>query len=693
MAKIFLGHSSTSRLESDNNVNLRHFLLIFRQILEIMAVIFDLNRIKKLKAKLLFQYAIVTMFTFLLVLICLFSYKKISRANEANAVIQELHLQANELQAEINLFTQMDLGNDSLYQFGNTHHIAKFKAADQSMKNRLEQLISDPIMEQLGFSDSMRTVKVNLYEYNKAFEQLVIKYRLRGVKDWGVQGELNKALQALESGGGPLDKDYVLQLRRQVEAFNNRRDVSALRIVDITADDFKNNTQDKELPGLIENFVIAFHKFADAETQIGLNQNSGIRGDLNTIYLHTGPIIERMNKRSKEYVDEVILYCIFIVIGFFMLQLVLVIIFANVFANSIVSSIQKIKNAIKELSEGKFPEQIHIQQQDEVGEISEGFNNIVERMQVASGFSEKIGNGELNVHYDAKFNNDVLAKSLTKMHEKLLQVTRENDKRNWVNQGLAQFSAVIRDTSNADAFYDNVLNNIMRYLHANQGYLYIMNDDNEKEAFFELKAVYAYGKKRYLEEKQVVYFKQGLIGQAWFDKEPLYFTEIPKDYVRITSGVGEATPRNIFICPLMYNEIVFGAIEIATFEPLVDHEMEFVKKVSESIASTVSAVKVNEKTKGLLQQSQQQTEELRAQEEETRQNLEEMNATTEHMEVKERELKKMLIKFEEKEKSYKALEAQFKEMQANTSEQFMQIVDLRKQLKLKEEELNKLKNG
>ena len=643
-----------------------------------MSKLFDFNKIKKLKSKLLMQYAIVILFTFLLVLISLFSYKKISRANEANAVIQELHLQANELQVEINLFTQMDLGNDSLYQFGNTHHIAKFKAADQLIKNRLEQLISDPIMEQLGFSDTMRTVKVNLYEYNKAFEQLVSKYRLRGVKDWGVQGELNKALQALESGGGPLDKDYVLQLRRQVEAFNNRRDVSALRIVDITADDFKNNTQDKELPGLIENFVNAFHKFADAETQIGLNQNSGIRGDLNTIYVHTEPIIERMNKRSKEYVDEVILYSIFIVIGFFLLQLVLVIIFANVFANSIVRSIQKIKNAIKELSEGKFPEQIHIQQQDEVGEISEGFNNIVERMQVASGFSEKIGNGELNVNYDAKFNNDVLAKSLTKMHEKLVQVAQENDKRNWVNQGLAQFAAVIRDTSDANAFYENVLNNIMRYLHANQGYLYIINEENEQEAFFELKAVYAYGKKRYLEEKQVVYYKQGLIGQAWFDKEPLYFTEIPKDYVRITSGVGEATPRNIFICPLMYNDIVFGAIEIATFNPLVDHEMEFVRKVAESVASTVSGVKVNEKTKLLLQQSQEQTEELRAQEEETRQNMEEMSATTEHLEEKERELKKMLVRMEEKEKRYLDLEANY--------------LQLANKLKETETELSKFKN-
>ena len=193
-----------------------------------------------------------------------------------------------------------------------------------------------------------------------------------------------------------------------------------------------------------------------------------------------------------------------------------------------------------------------------------------------------------------------------------------------------------------------------------------------------MKAVYAYGKKRYLEEKQVVYYKQGLIGQAWFDKEPLYFTEIPKDYVRITSGVGEATPRNIFICPLMYNDIVFGAIEIATFNPLVDHEMEFVRKVAESVASTVSGVKVNEKTKLLLQQSQEQTEELRAQEEETRQNMEEMSATTEHLEEKERELKKMLVRMEEKEKRYLDLEANY--------------LQLANKLKETETELSKFKN-
>ena len=132
--------------------------------------------------------------------------------------------------------------------------------------------------------------------------------------------------------------------------------------------------------------------------------------------------------------------------------------------------------------------------------------------------------------------------------------------------------------------------------------------------------------------------------------------------------MGEATPRNIFICPLMYNEIVFGAIEIATFEPLVDHKMEFVKKVSESVASTVSAVKVNEKTKGLLQQSQEQTEELRAQEEETRQNMEEMTATTEHLQEKERELKKMLIRMEEKEKRFLDLEANYQQLASKLKE-------------------------
>ena len=83
------------------------------------------------------------------------------------------------------------------------------------------------------------------------------------------------------------------------------------------------------------------------------------------------------------------------------------------------------------------------------------------------------------------------------------------------------------------------------------------------------------------------------MGQAYLEKDIIFLTEVPKDYVTITSGLGGATPRCILIAPLKVNEEVLGAIELVSFKVFEPHEIEFIKKVAESIASTVTSIKIN----------------------------------------------------------------------------------------------------
>ncbi|MBT1708632.1 PAS domain S-box protein, partial [Fulvivirgaceae bacterium PWU5] len=123
----------------------------------------------------------------------------------------------------------------------------------------------------------------------------------------------------------------------------------------------------------------------------------------------------------------------------------------------------------------------------------------------------------------------------------------------------------------------------------------------------------------------------GRAGQAWQEGDTVYLTEVPQNYVRIVSGLGDANPTAVVIVPLKVNDQIFGVVEIASFGEFKDFEIEFVQKIAESIASTISSVKVNARTQRLLEESQEMTEQMRAQEEEMRQNMEELQATQEEM--------------------------------------------------------------
>jgi HAMP domain-containing protein len=298
----------------------------------------------------------------------------------------------------------------------------------------------------------------------------------------------------------------------------------------------------------------------------------------------------------------------------------------------------KTEEVLSKISEGEITELMEADGKDETANMIRSLNTVVENLTNVTEYVTEVGNGNFESNIEIFHNKGKIFDSLHSMSNAIKTSVEEERKRNWTSEGLAKFVDITRDIQDIDVFYNNILSNLIRYINANQGYLYVMNDDNEEDVFLEVKAVYAYGKQRYLEEKREIRYKQGLVGQAWFDKEPLYFTEIPANFVNITSGIGEATPRCIFIVPLLVNEKVLGVIEIASFQAMEDFHKDFVTKLSETIASTVDSAKTNHRTRKLLAKSQEAEQAIAAQEEEIRQNMEEMVATQAEMERTQRNL-------------------------------------------------------
>ncbi|MGD1959061.1 MAG: PAS domain-containing protein [Fulvivirga sp.] len=236
------------------------------------------------------------------------------------------------------------------------------------------------------------------------------------------------------------------------------------------------------------------------------------------------------------------------------------------------------------------------------------------------------------------------AKQLKQSEDKLraqieqIELTKKEDKkRNWVTEGLANFGEILRSNQDdTQTLCNEIISKIVKYLKANQGSLFVLNDENKEDPHMQLQACYAWDRKKFVEKR--INKGQGLLGQSWIEADTIYMTDVPQNYIAITSGLGQAMPSALLIVPLLVNEEIFGMIEIASFNEFEDYQIDFVEKVGESIASTLSSSKINERTKVLLEQSQQQAEEMRAQEEEIRQNMEEMQATQEEMNRKQLDL-------------------------------------------------------
>lgn len=308
-----------------------------------------------------------------------------------------------------------------------------------------------------------------------------------------------------------------------------------------------------------------------------------------------------------------------------------------IISNRIVKRINRTRDMITEIGHGKIPQKEEHPGNDEIGDMLSSLNNYLDSVNKTAKFAIEIGKGNFNSDYQLLSDDDQLGRALLDMRNNLKHIATEDEKRNWIVNGLAKYTDITRSDSNdIRKFADTILSYLVKYLNANQAFLFsIEKEENGDEEFLELKAAYAWEKKKYMEQR--VNKGQGLVGQTWIDGNMLYMTQVPADYIKITSGLGLATPNSIVILPLRINDVVYGIVEIASFRKFEKHEFDFLQKVTENIASTLANVKIAEQTRKLLERAQEQSEQLQAQEEEMRQTLEEMQATQEEQKRKERE--------------------------------------------------------
>lgn len=282
---------------------------------------------------------------------------------------------------------------------------------------------------------------------------------------------------------------------------------------------------------------------------------------------------------------------------------------------SIVNPLDKLKDALTTMGRGVLPNIRLAKRTDEIGEMTTALGNLVSGLKRTSDFANEIGNGNFKSTFVPLSSDDTLGVSLLLMRDNLALVSEDDRKRNWTTGGLAKFGEILRKSSdNVKYLSESLVSELVKYLEANQGGIFIVNNEDSDDVHLELTGCYAWDRIKYLD--QSVYKGDGLVGQSWQETRTLYITDIPEDYIKITSGLGDSNPTCLLIVPMIVNDEFFGVIELASFNEFEEYQIKFVEKVAETTAGTISAVKVNQKTKELLERAQNATKQMRAKEEE-----------------------------------------------------------------------------
>jgi PAS domain S-box-containing protein len=202
----------------------------------------------------------------------------------------------------------------------------------------------------------------------------------------------------------------------------------------------------------------------------------------------------------------------------------------------------------------------------------------------------------------------------------------------WETTGQTLLNEKMRGEQDIPTLARNTLQQLCRYLNAQVGALYTRDQDT-----FRLVGSYAYLRRKNLSNE----FKlgEGLVGQAALEKQPITVSQVPEDYIAVTSGLGETPPRHIVVVPFVYDGQVVGVVEMGTLAEFTDHQIKFLQKALEGIAVAFMTAQARDRINELLAQTRQQAEELQAQEEELRATNEELQTQAESLRASETKLK------------------------------------------------------
>jgi signal transduction histidine kinase/HAMP domain-containing protein/DNA-binding NarL/FixJ family response regulator len=290
----------------------------------------------------------------------------------------------------------------------------------------------------------------------------------------------------------------------------------------------------------------------------------------------------------------------------------------NSMAGNLTGQVRNIAEVTTAVANGDLSKKITVNVKGEILELKNTINTMVNQLgafasevtRVARevGTEGKLG-GQAQVEGVAGTWKD-LTDNINAMIRSLKDTTDKNTEQDWLKTNLARFTRLLQGQREMLTVCKLILSELAPLVKAQHGVFYGM-EGGKDDARLGLQASYAYKERKNLPKQ--FRLGEGLVGECALQKQRILLTNVPSDYVQISSGLGEAMPMNVVVLPVMFEGVTKAVIELASFERFSPIHLAFLEQLTESIGIVLNTIEANSRTEALLQQSQKMTVEMQTQ--------------------------------------------------------------------------------
>ncbi|MBA3345466.1 MAG: response regulator, partial [Gemmatimonadales bacterium] len=292
----------------------------------------------------------------------------------------------------------------------------------------------------------------------------------------------------------------------------------------------------------------------------------------------------------------------------------------NGMTNTLATFADQVTNVAREVGvEGKLGGQARVPGaagiwRDLTANVNQLAANLTTQVRAIADVATAVTKGDLtrSVAVEALGEVAELKDNINEMIRNLRDTTRKNMEQDWLKTNLAKFSRMLQGQRDLAAVSQLILSDLAPLVTAHHGVFYVVEGTGD-EAALKLLAGYAYKDRTHVSSE--FHLGEGLVGQCAVDRQMLIVNQVPQDYIQISSGLGEAPPRNIVVLPVLFEGEVKAVLELATFDEFDEIRLTFLEQLAESIGIVLNTIAANMRTEELLKQSQALTESLQSQQE------------------------------------------------------------------------------